>query len=93
MIIVVNVDVKPERVEDFYLATRKAQDGALNERGCVGYQFYQDIADATKFILIEKYDDMEAFEFHKTTEHFKEWREVVYEMMNTPRVSSRYVER
>lgn len=93
VIIVVNVDVKSERVEDFHKATRKAQDGALNEKGCNVYTILQDIANLTKFVLIEKYDDMEAFEFHKTTDHFKEWREVVYQMMNTPRVSTRYVER
>lgn len=91
--IIVNVDVKSDRIKDFLEATKNSQNKTLNEDGCNLYKILQDENDPTKIVLIEEYSSKHAFEYHKTTPYFQEWRNDVYEMMNTPRVSSKYIEK
>lgn len=42
---------------------------SLKEEGCKSYKVLQDVNDGNTVILIEKFYDNEAVEFHKNTKH------------------------
>lgn len=85
----VQVDVKPENIQEFISETKKSQEQSLKEDGCIEYIIQQSITDDTKFSLCEIYTSEESIEFHKKTEHFLSWRENVQPMMARPRTSTK----
>ena len=42
-----------------------------NEPDCLQYTLHQGLEDKTRFFFYERYRDMNAIEFHKSTPHFK----------------------
>lgn len=90
--LIVNVEVKPEYIDDFIKETIKARDIAkLMEPGCYDYEINQNILESTEFTLIETYLDDASIELHKTTKHFLDWRENVQIMMSRPRLATRNI--
>jgi len=88
--IVVKVEVKTDRVQDFIDATIESQTATTKEPRCLSYTILQDEKEKHKFTLVETYKNDAAIEEHKATPHFLKWREVVQEMMACPRVSSKH---
>ena len=41
------------------------------EPGCLQFLAHQDVDDPTRFALYEAYENLEAFETHRQTEHFR----------------------
>ena len=79
--LIVKIDVKPEAYHDFVDACRTASERALRtERQCRVFTVNKDTDNENGIVLIEQYDNQEAIDFHKTTEHFLEWREAVKDM-------------
>ena len=50
----------------------------------------QDATDATRFLLVEVYRNVEATVAHKETAHYQAWRDRVAPMMAEPRSSVKY---
>jgi len=88
--ILVEVDVKKDKVQDFISMTKWASKLSLYEDGCHRYDVFQNPDDKTKFVLSEVYESNEAIEIHKKTKHFLAWREKVQDMMDSPRKAKRY---
>ena len=88
--IIVQVDVKPENIQNFIDETKTSKEGSLKEPGCCGYTIFQSLSDPTKFTLSELYESEEAIESHKKTSHFLAWRENVQPMMANPRIGNKY---
>lgn len=89
--LVVKVDVKPEKMEEFIALTKQARkDALINEKGCKGYAIYKDSHHQNGLVLIETYLDQNAINRHKTMPHFLSWREKAEDMMNTQRRVTRY---
>ena len=42
-----------------------------NEPGCLEFTVYRSNSDARHYMLYERYDDEQAFQAHRETEHFK----------------------
>jgi quinol monooxygenase YgiN len=75
--LIVKINVIPEHFWDFVDACRIASTQALRtERQCRAYTVNQDPDNENGVILVEIYDNQEAIDFHKTTPHFLEWREI-----------------
>ena len=79
------VDVKPEHVEDFKKITIYNHENSRKEAGNIRFDVLQDNNDPTKFVLVEVFADADAVAFHKTTEHYNKWREIVAPYMASPR--------
>ncbi|MEM9281463.1 MAG: putative quinol monooxygenase [Verrucomicrobiota bacterium] len=43
------------------------------ERGCLKWEWGQDLADQKRFAIYELYEDEAAFDEHKASAHFAEW--------------------
>lgn len=67
IIIQVNYLVKGEHLEEFIQLLKKNSKNSLNEPGCLNYEA---AIDGNHVFLYEKYLDMDAFNFHKSTPHF-----------------------
>ncbi len=81
----VDVFVKKGNEKEFIEATRLNHLATRKEEGNVRFDLSRDPKDSGLFFLYEVYDDEEAVAYHKTTEHYKKWRETVEPWMDKPR--------
>jgi len=74
--VLVTVEIKPDRVEEFFKAMEediKGSRDATADPGCVRFDLLRDRDDPNKFVFYEAYTDDDAAAFHKTTSHYKVW--------------------
>ncbi|HVK57308.1 MAG TPA: putative quinol monooxygenase [Candidatus Kapabacteria bacterium] len=90
LIVVVQVRVKPETIDAFRKATAANAQASRKEPGIARFDFLQQADDPTRFVLIEAYRTAEAPAAHKETQHYKQWRDAVAEMMAEPRQSTKF---
>jgi len=62
-----------EKREIFLSLVKPLIEKSRKERGCLGYSLFEDIKEANTFTFIEDWKDQEAIDFHRNTEHFKEY--------------------
>lgn len=86
----VQIQVKPERVEDFKAACVENARKSLQEPGIARFDLLQQRDDPNRFLLVEVYRTSEAPAAHKQTAHYKAWAEAVADMMAVPRSSLKY---
>ena len=86
----VHIEVKPEHVEEFILATRTNHQNSVMEPQNLRFDVLQSDADPTKFLLYEAYESKEGAAAHKQTEHYLVWRKTVEPWMARPRVGVPY---
>lgn len=89
-IVQVHVTVEEDSIQAFKNATIENAKNSVKERGVSRFDFIQQKDDPTRFVLIEVYKDEEAALEHKNTDHYREWRSVVEDLMAEPRYSIKY---
>ena len=72
-VLAVNIRVKPENVDKFMAGLLANAREARKEPGCRQFEALVDVADRTKVMLFEVYEDEKAFEAHQQTPHFKKY--------------------
>jgi len=87
--LVVQMEVRPGRREEFLAGmTANAEAAVRDEPGCLRFDVSSVEGDENRFFLYELYTDAAAFEAHKASPHFAQWRtvaaEVVANQVNTP---------
>lgn len=90
LIVHVHVQVKPEQIEAFRVATLENARNSVQEPGVVRFDVIQQEDDPSRFVLVEIYRTADAPAAHKATAHYAAWRDAVAEMMAEPRTSVRY---
>ncbi|MCD8535708.1 MAG: antibiotic biosynthesis monooxygenase [Verrucomicrobia bacterium] len=90
LIVIVNVEVKPEFLLEFMDATEVNARLSRQEPGIARFDVIQSLADPTRFVLIEAYRSNEAPAAHKETLHYQRWRDLVEPMMARPRTSEKF---
>jgi autoinducer 2-degrading protein len=81
----VQVNVKPEHVDDFIAATKRNHEASVREPGNRRFDVLQASDDPTRFILYEAYASAADAAAHKATAHYLTWRETVADWMAEPR--------
>jgi len=89
-IVHVHVQVKPELVEAFKVATIENARNSVQEPGVARFDVIQQQDDPTRFVLVEVYRTEADPGRHKETAHYQTWRDTVAEMMAEPRSSVKY---
>jgi quinol monooxygenase YgiN len=84
-IVLVYVNVKPDRVADFINVTLENARNSRLEPGVVNFDLIQEEDEEAKFIIFEEYVNKTAANQHKDTRHYRVWREAVMDMMSEPR--------
>lgn len=90
LVVHVDIEVLPGRVEEFHQACLANAQASLCEAGVLRFDVLQDRDDSTHFALVEVYADEDAPAAHKATEHYATWRDTVADMMARPRTSVKY---
>jgi len=87
---IVYVDVKPENVDAFIVASEKNHLASIDESGNFRFDVLQQTDDPTQFVLYESYHSEEDALAHKKTAHYLDWRNTVADWMNSPRKGVNY---
>jgi autoinducer 2-degrading protein len=90
LVVNVFVQVKPEFIDEFRVATIENAKNSVKEPGIARFNVLQDLSDERKFLLIEVYRTQEDTIKHKETRHYKRWSQNVMKMMAEPRRSVKY---
>ena len=90
LILVVQIHVKPDRVEAFKAATLDNARQSVQEPGVARFDFIQQQDDPTRFVLYEAYRTPDAPAQHKATAHYQQWAEVTADMFVEPRTRALY---
>jgi quinol monooxygenase YgiN len=90
-VVLVNVQVTPEAIGPFQIATLINAAASLEEPGVVRFDVVQEVNEPTRFVLIEVYHDLAGAAAHKQTAHYQIWRDTVAPMMFEPRSSRSFV--
>src|SRR5215470_3436375 len=61
--------------------TAQAKRCLANEPGCLQFDVVQDPKNPTRFVMLEIYKDDEAIKAHQDSQHFKDFRPVVSELV------------
>jgi autoinducer 2-degrading protein len=87
----VEINIKPERVDEFLDVFRTNHEGALTEPGNLRFDVLQDPEVSTRFFIYEAYKDDAAVLAHKQTAHYLACVEKLDEMMSEPRKKRSFV--
>lgn len=86
----VHVQVKPDHIDDFIVATKLNHQASVKEDGNRRFDVLQSPDNPAQFILYEAYVSAEAAAAHKETAHYLAWRDAVADWMAEPRQGIRY---
>ena len=78
------ITVKPESIEAFRPVLEKLIDGTRKEEGNLKYDWYQDVKEPGTFVALESFKNMEAFQAHIASEHFKQGGQNMKEFLSKP---------
>ncbi len=90
LVVMVHVTVKPDRIEDFRVASIANAEKSVKEPGMARFDVLQDRDQKDRFLLVEVYRTERDPVRHKETDHYKTWRDAVEPMMAEPRTSIKY---
>lgn len=70
--LVVRLKAKADKTGEMLAAAKKSMPPSQAEKGCLLYEYQQDLEEPTVFILLEKWKDLAALDSHFKSAHFKE---------------------
>lgn len=83
--VIVNLRVKPEKVEDFLAAMKVNSEASLrDEPGCLRFDVQREVEHPNRFVLYEIYADEAAFcQAHRAAAHYDTWRDASADLIDT----------
>jgi autoinducer 2-degrading protein len=80
--IIAYLTAKPGKEAEFQKQmTAQAQRCLANEPGCLQFDVVQDPKNPARFVMLEVYKDDAAVKAHQESQHFKDFRPVVGELV------------
>jgi autoinducer 2-degrading protein len=89
-IIIVRLEVKPERVDDFLQLVSFNAAESRKEPGNLRFDVVRSVDNPTRFELYEVYRDEAAVRAHQATPHYAKWRAEIEALLVTPRISEKF---
>jgi autoinducer 2-degrading protein len=89
--IMVRLDVKPERIDDFMKLVAFNAAESRKEPANLRFDVVRSIDNPTRFGLYEVYRDEDGVRAHQATPHYAKWRAEVEALLVTPRISEKFV--
>lgn len=87
----VEINIKPEHVDEFLAVFQANHEGAIKEPGNLRFDVLQDPDVSTRFFIYEAYLDEAAVLAHKKTPHYLTCVEKLDEMMSEPRKKRSFI--
>jgi len=89
-IVIVYLEAKPEKAEEFAAVSARNHDGSIKEEGNIRFDVLRNKEDPNKFVLYEIWESEEALARHKTTEHYLAWNAANETCLVKPRTRDTY---
>jgi (4S)-4-hydroxy-5-phosphonooxypentane-2,3-dione isomerase len=89
--IVVRLEVKPERVDDFLKLVSFNAAESRKEPGNLRFDVLRSIDNPTLYRLYEVYGDEAAVAAHQASPHYAKWRAEIEALLVTPRLSEKFI--
>jgi quinol monooxygenase YgiN len=90
--IIAYLTAKPGKEAEFKeQMTAQAKRCLANEPGCLQFDVAQDPKEPTRFVMLEVYKDDAAIKAHQDSDHFKNFRPVVGELVADRKVEVLHV--
>lgn len=87
-VFIVNLEVKPEFIDEFIEVSKKNQEGSAKEAGNVRFDLLRDEANPNLFRLYEVWRDDEAIAAHREAPHYQAWAKAMEYCLSAPRSKS-----
>ncbi|MDZ7323552.1 (4S)-4-hydroxy-5-phosphonooxypentane-2,3-dione isomerase [Kosakonia sacchari] len=87
----VEINIKPDRVDEFLQVFRANHEGAIREPGNLRFDVLQDPKVKTRFFIYEAYQDDAAVQAHKETPHYLACVAKLEELMSEPRKKRSFI--
>ncbi|HZN56851.1 MAG TPA: putative quinol monooxygenase [Planctomycetota bacterium] len=89
-VVIVQLNVKPDRIDEFLQHTLHNATNARSEPGCLRFDVHRHETEPARFAFYEVYRTPDDFKAHQETAHYKAWKEKVPDLLAEPRVGTRY---
>lgn len=87
----VEINVKPGKVDEFIAVFRENHLGSIKEPGNLRFDVLQDPEVETRFYIYEAYTDDAAVAAHKKTPHYLQCVEKLEDLMTGPRKKTVFI--
>lgn len=84
IIVTAKVKLQPGKSEEFLAAYRWMKPQVMQDPGAILYSLHRAPEDPDMFLFYEKYESEEAFEYHLSTEHFRQLAATIDPLMAAP---------
>ncbi|MFY4776319.1 putative quinol monooxygenase [Metabacillus sp. RGM 3146] len=74
----------PKHRNEFIEQAKLVTKGSQAEEGNISYNFYEDAEKPNTFVFLEKWKDQTAINEHEETHHFKNFSEVINDLIIEP---------
>jgi autoinducer 2-degrading protein len=88
--VIVLLEVKPERVDDFLKLVSFNASESRKEPGNLRFDVVRSVDNPTLYRLYEVYRDDAAIRAHQATAHYARWRAEIEALLVTPRISEKF---
>jgi autoinducer 2-degrading protein len=88
--IMVRLEVKPDRVDDFLKLVSFNAGESRKEPGNLRFDLVRSLDSPSRFGLYEVYRDEASVRAHQATPHYAKWRAEVEALLVTPRISEQF---
>jgi (4S)-4-hydroxy-5-phosphonooxypentane-2,3-dione isomerase len=88
--VIVLLEVKPERVDDFVKLVSFNAAESRKEPGNLRFDVVRSVDNPTIYRLYEVYRDDAAIRAHQATAHYARWRAEIEALPVTPRLSEKF---
>src|SRR2546430_16020477 len=89
--IMVRLEVKPERLDDFMSLVTFNASHSRKEPGNLRFDVVRAIDAPTRFALYEVYRDEASVQTHQATAHYARWRAEIETLLVKPRISEKFI--
>ena len=89
-IVIVYMEAKPEKAEEFARVSALNGEGSVKEEGNIRFDVLRNREDPNKFVLYEIWESEEALARHKTTQHYLNWAAANETCLVAPRTRDVY---
>ena len=88
--LIVRLEVKPDRVDDFLKLVSFNASESRKEPGNLRFDVVRSVDSPALFRLYEVYRDDDSVRAHQATAHYAKWRAEIEALLVTPRISEKF---
>ena len=88
--IIVRVQPKPDKIEEFLELALFDARNSRKEPGCLRFDVLREKDNPARFAFYEVYKDEDAVKAHQQTEHYARWRREIEALQAVPRSADKF---